>query len=84
MAKSTGLGIIETSTALKNLNPDTVLTIADRYETLATAVAASYMNIPVIHTQGGDRTGSIDESVRHAQQNYPTFIFLLQKSLKKE
>ena len=66
MAKSTGLGIIETSTALKNLNPDTVLTIADRYETLATAVAASYMNIPVIHTQGGDRTGSIDESVRHA------------------
>ncbi len=66
MAKSTGIGIIETATALKNLNPDTVLTIADRYETLATAVAASYMNIPVIHTQGGDRTGSIDESVRHA------------------
>ena len=66
MAKSTGLGIIETATALKNLNPDTVLTIADRYETLATAVAASYMNIPVIHTQGGDQTGSIDESVRHA------------------
>ena len=66
MAKSTGLGIIETSTALKNLSPDAVLTIADRYETLATAVAASYMNIPVIHTQGGDQTGSIDESVRHA------------------
>ena len=66
MAKSTGLGIIETSTALKNLNPNAVLTIADRYETLATAVAASYMNIPVIHTQGGDQTGSIDESVRHA------------------
>ena len=66
MAKSTGLGIIETATALKNLNPNAVLTIADRYETLATAVAASYMNIPVIHTQGGDQTGSIDESVRHA------------------
>ena len=66
MAKSTGLGIIETATALKNLKPNAVLTIADRYETLATAVAASYMNIPVIHTQGGDQTGSIDESVRHA------------------
>lgn len=66
MAKSTGLGIIETSTALQNLKPNAVLTIADRYETLATAVAASYMNIPVIHTQGGDQTGSIDESVRHA------------------
>ena len=66
MAKSTGVGIIETATALKNLKPNAVLTIADRYETLATAVAASYMNIPVIHTQGGDQTGSIDESVRHA------------------
>lgn len=66
MAKSTGLGIIETSSTLQNLKPDAVLTIADRYETLATAVAASYMNIPIIHTQGGDQTGSIDESVRHA------------------
>ena len=62
MAKSTGLGIIETSSALENLEPDAVLTIADRYETLATAVSASYMNIPIIHTQGGDQTGSIDES----------------------
>ena len=66
MAKSTGLGIIETASVIKKLKPNAVLTIADRYETLATAVAASYMNIPVIHTQGGDQTGSIDESVRHA------------------
>ena len=33
---------------------------------IATAIAASYMNIPVAHTQGGEVTGSIDESVRHA------------------
>jgi UDP-hydrolysing UDP-N-acetyl-D-glucosamine 2-epimerase len=43
-----------------------VITVADRYETLATAVAASYMNIPVAHVQGGEVTGSIDEKVRHA------------------
>lgn len=66
MAKSTGLAIIELSTIFENLQPDIVLTIADRYETLATAVAASYMNIPLAHTQGGEVTGSIDESVRHA------------------
>jgi UDP-hydrolysing UDP-N-acetyl-D-glucosamine 2-epimerase len=42
------------------------VTVADRYETLATAVAASYMNIPVVHVQGGEVTGSIDEKVRHA------------------
>jgi UDP-hydrolysing UDP-N-acetyl-D-glucosamine 2-epimerase len=42
------------------------VTVADRYETLANAVAASYMNIPVVHVQGGEVTGSIDEKVRHA------------------
>ena len=66
MAKSTGLAIIELATMFENLKPDVVLTVADRFETLATAVAASYMNIPLAHTQGGEVTGSIDESVRHA------------------
>lgn len=66
MAKSTGLAIIELATHFENLKPDVVVTVADRFETLATAVAASYMNIPLAHTQGGEVTGSIDESVRHA------------------
>ena len=65
-AKSTGLGLVELATVFDNLAPDAVVTIADRYETLATAVAASYMNIPVVHVQGGEVTGSIDEKVRHA------------------
>src|SRR5215831_9840973 len=66
MAKTTGLGLLELATVFDNLRPDVVVTIADRYETLATAVAASYMNIPVAHVQGGEITGSIDEKVRHA------------------
>lgn len=66
MAKTTGLGILELATVFDNLGPDVVVTVADRYETLATAVAASYMNIPVAHVQGGEVTGSIDEKVRHA------------------
>ena len=65
-AKSTGLGLVELATVFDNLKPDAVVTIADRYETLATAVAAAYMNIPVVHIQGGEVTGSIDEKVRHA------------------
>lgn len=65
-AKSTGLGLMELPTVFDNLQPDAVVTVADRYETLATAVAASYMNIPVVHVQGGEVTGSIDEKVRHA------------------
>ena len=65
-AKSTGIGLSELATVLDNIEPDAVVTIADRYETMATAVAASYMNIPLVHVQGGEVTGSIDEKVRHA------------------
>src|SRR5687768_16902028 len=65
-AKSTGIGLSELATVFDNQKPDAVVTVADRYETLATAVAAAYMNIPVVHVQGGEVTGSIDEKVRHA------------------
>lgn len=66
MAKTTGIGLLELATVFDNLRPDVVVTVADRYETLSTAVAAAYMNIPVAHIQGGEITGSIDEKVRHA------------------
>jgi UDP-N-acetylglucosamine 2-epimerase len=45
-AKSTGLGMAEMATVFDNLRPDVVVTIADRFETMATAAAASYINIP--------------------------------------
>jgi UDP-hydrolysing UDP-N-acetyl-D-glucosamine 2-epimerase len=64
--KTTGIGLIELATVFDNLKPDVVVTIADRYETIATAIAAAYMNIPLVHIQGGEITGSIDEKVRHA------------------
>lgn len=66
MAKTTGIGLLELATVLDNLRPDVVVTIADRFETLATATAAAYMSIPLAHVQGGEVTGSIDERVRHA------------------
>ena len=65
-AKSMGLGVVELASIFDALTPDVVVTIADRYETLATAVAASYINVSVAHLQGGEVTGSIDEKVRHA------------------
>jgi UDP-hydrolysing UDP-N-acetyl-D-glucosamine 2-epimerase len=66
MATSTGLALLKLVTIFENLKPDVVVTIADRYETLATATAAAYMNIPLVHLQGGEETGSVDEKVRHA------------------
>ncbi len=66
MAKSAGLAVTEFSTAFENLQPDVVMVIADRFECLSIAMAASYMNISLAHIEGGEVSGSIDESVRHA------------------
>ena len=66
MAKTTGLGVIELANVFYNLKPDAVITIADRFETIATSIAATYQNIPLVHIQGGEVTGNIDEKVRHA------------------
>ena len=66
MAKSTGLGLLELPTAFERLRPDIVITVGDRFETMATALAATYMNIPLAHTMGGEVSGNIDESIRHA------------------
>jgi len=66
MAKTVGMTLISLTDTIKRIKPDAILTIADRFETMATAIASSYMNIPLIHIQGGEKTGSIDNRVRHA------------------
>ena len=66
MVKTTGLGLIELSECFSKLKPDIVFTVGDRHETISTAIAASYMNILVAHTMGGEVTGTIDENVRHS------------------
>lgn len=78
-AKTTGIGILELSTVFDNLNPDIVVTVADRFETMATAISASYMNIPLAHIQGGEVTGNIDEKVRHAITKLSDYHFVASK-----
>ncbi len=76
MAKTTGLGVMELANVFYNLEPDAVLTIADRFETIATSIAAAYQNIPLIHLQGGEVTGNIDEKVRHANTKLADIHFV--------
>jgi len=66
MAKSTGLGLIEIAGLLDKHKPDFTLIIGDRHEMLAVAIASAFMNIPIAHTMGGEISGTIDESIRHA------------------
>ena len=78
-AKTTGLGIIELSNAFSQINPHIVVTIADRYETISTAISASYMNIPLAHIQGGEVSGNIDEKVRHSITKLSDYHFVATK-----
>lgn len=65
-AKTAGLGVMEFSHIFNHIKPDLVVVRGDRFEVLSAAMAASYMNIPVSHIEGGDVSGGLDESVRHA------------------
>ncbi len=75
MAKSTGIGLMELPTIFELLSPDIVLTVGDRFETMATTLAAAYMNIPLAHTMGGEVSGTIDESIRHAVTKFAHIHF---------
>lgn len=75
MAKSVGFGLIEFASEFHRLKPDVVLVIGDRYEALSAAIAAAYMNITLVHVQGGEVSGSIDESARHAISKFAHFHF---------
>ena len=75
MAKSTGLGLLELPTVFDRLRPDVVVTVGDRFETVATALAATYMNLPLAHTMGGEVSGNIDESIRHAVTKFAHIHF---------
>lgn len=63
-----GSGILSIGSALQKLQPDMVVVYADRFEGLAAVIAATQMNLPTAHIEGGDLTegGALDDSVRHA------------------
>lgn len=82
-AKTTGIGILELSTVFDNLSPDIVVTVADRFETMATAISAAYMNIPLAHIQGGEVTGNIDEKVRHAITKLADYHFVASEGARE-
>jgi UDP-hydrolysing UDP-N-acetyl-D-glucosamine 2-epimerase len=82
-AKTTGIGILELSTVLDTLKPDIAVTVADRFETIATAISASFMNIPLAHIQGGEVTGNIDEKVRHSITKLSDYHFVASEESRR-
>ena len=83
MAKNTSILQSELASFFQESKPTLVITIADRYETLATAVAASYSNIPLAHIQGGEVSGNIDNKVRNSISQLADYHFPATKESAK-
>ena len=66
MARAIGQALLGMVDVLQLERPDAVIVLGDRGEMLAGAVAAIHLNIPVIHIHGGERSGTVDEPIRHA------------------
>lgn len=76
MAKSVGQEIIGMTTILEREKPDLIMILGDRGEMLAAAIAAIHLNIPIVHFHGGERSGTVDEMVRHAISKLSHYHFV--------
>lgn len=76
MAKSIGHELLGLTEVLEREKPDIVLLLGDRGEMLAAAIAAVHLNIPVVHLHGGERSGTVDEMVRHAISKLSHYHFV--------
>ncbi len=83
MALTTSNLLQHSASFLNRRKPDCVVSIADRYETLATATAAAYLGLPLVHVQGGELTGNIDEKVRHAITKLSDFHLVSNEKAKE-
>lgn len=84
MSKTTAKCLKDVTEKLEEICPDAVLVSGDRFEIMAPAIAASYSNIPLIHIQGGEKTGSIDDKVRNAVTKMADLHFVCTQAAKKE
>ncbi|KTC91641.1 UDP-N-acetylglucosamine 2-epimerase [Fluoribacter dumoffii] len=83
MAKSIGYEIIGITEIFAKEQPDLVLVLGDRGEMLAAAIAAVHLNIPIVHLHGGERSGTVDEMIRHAISKLSHYHFVATESSKE-
>lgn len=62
---------------------DFIIVLGDRGEMLAAAIVALHLGIPTIHIHGGERSGTVDEPVRHAISKLSHYHFVAVKEAKE-
>lgn len=83
MARAIGHELVGMVEAFDRTSPNLVLVLGDRGEMLAGALAAIHLNIPVAHVHGGERSGTVDEPVRHAISKLAHYHFVTTKSARE-
>lgn len=84
ISKSMGIAMISFADYFAELQPDALLVLGDRYETLAVACTAMNAQIPIIHLYGGETTeGAVDEGIRHALTKLSNIHFVANDEFRK-
>lgn len=82
MAKSIGFELVGMAEVFDKEQPDCVMLLGDRGEMLAAAIAAVHLNIPIIHFHGGERSGTVDEMIRHSISKLAHYHFVATEESK--
>lgn len=75
MSKALGVAVVKITKILEKAKPDLILSGFDIAANFAVTIAGAHMNIPVAHVQGGEVSGNIDESLRHAMSKFSHYHF---------
>ncbi len=75
MVRSYAEAVKKVTYELEKSKPDLILSGFDIAANAAVTLAGAHMNIPVAHIQGGEVTGTIDESIRHAMSKFAHYHF---------
>ncbi|HCJ09066.1 MAG TPA: UDP-N-acetylglucosamine 2-epimerase (hydrolyzing) [Lachnospiraceae bacterium] len=71
------------SNYIAELKPIAIVVHGDRLEALAGAIVGALNNIRVFHIEGGEVSGTIDESIRHAITKFSHYHFVANETAKK-
>ena len=82
MSEALGIAFIKISRILRKAKPDLILSGFDIAANFVVTVCGAHMNIPVAHIQGGEVSGTIDESLRHAMSKFSNLHFTANKETK--
>ena len=83
MSEALGKAFLKLPSIIERSKPDMILSGFDIAANFAVTVCGAHMNIPVAHIQGGEVSGTIDESLRHAMSKFSNFHFTATNETKK-